>query len=135
MGNRYMSQFQYTLEKDTVTLYGSVVIGAAGAVALVKGGGIAGVTKVGTGLYEFEFQDSWSRLLHVSAGIVSATAPNIAQAYIKENPSALQADVKADKKFKMEALDFSGAAADPSAGTVVSFVVVFRKSSYGPFDE
>jgi hypothetical protein len=70
----------------------------------------------------------------VSAGIVSATAPNIAQAYVKENPSTLQADVQADKKFKIEALNFSGVAADPSAGTVVSFVVVFRKSSYGPFD-
>jgi hypothetical protein len=134
MGNRYMSQFQYTLEKDTVTLFGSVVIGAAGAVAIVKGGGIAGVTKVGTGLYEFEMEDSWSRLLFVSAGIVSATAPNISQAYVKENPSTLQADVQADKKFKIEALNFSGVAADPSAGTVVSFVVVFRKSSIGPFD-
>lgn len=135
MGNRYMSQFQYTLEKDTVTLYGSVVIGAAGAVALVKGGGIAGVTKVGTGLYEFEFEDSWSRLLHVSAGIVSASAPGIASAYVKENPSALQADVQADKKFKIEALDFAGVAANPPAGCVISFVVVFRKSSYGPFDQ
>jgi hypothetical protein len=134
MGNRYMSQFQYTLEKDTVTLYGSVVIGAAGAVGLVQGGGIAGVAKVGTGLYEFEFEDSWSRLLHVSAGIVSASAPGIASAYVKENPSALQADVKADKKFKIEALDFAGAPANPPAGCVISFVVVFRKSSYGPWD-
>lgn len=134
MGNRYLNQFQYTLEKDTVTLFGSVVIGAAGAVGLVKGGGIAGVVKLGTGLYEFELEDSWSRLLFVSAGIVSASAPNIATAYVKENPSTLQADVKADKKFKLEALDFAGAAANPTAGCVISFVVVFRKSSQGPWD-
>jgi hypothetical protein len=134
MGNRYMSQFQYTLEKDTVTLFGSVVIGAAGAVQTVKGGGIAGVVKSGTGLYEIEFEDSWSRLLHSNAGIVSASAPNIASIYIKEDPSTLQADVQADKKYKFETLDFAGAAANPSSGTVISIIVVFRKTSIGPFD-
>jgi hypothetical protein len=135
MGNRYMSQFQYTLEKDTVTLFGSVVIGAAGAVQTVKGGGIADVVKSGTGLYEIEFEDSWSRLLHSTAGIVKASAPNIASIYIKENPATLQADVQADQKYKFECLDFAGAAADPSSGTVISIVVVFRKTSIGPFDD
>lgn len=129
-----MSQFQYTLEKDSVTLFGSVVIGASGAVGTVKGGGIAGVVKSGTGLYEIEFEDSWSRLLYASSGIVSASAPNIASVYIKENPADLQSDVKADKKYKIECLDFSGAAANPASGTVISFVVVFRKTSVGPWD-
>jgi hypothetical protein len=134
MGNRYLNQFQYTLEKDTVTLYGSIVIGAAGAVGTVKGGGISGVVKSGTGLYTISFEDQWSRYLDGKVGIVKATAPNIAMTYVKNNPATLQADVQANKAVIIECLDFAGAAADPASGTVLSFTAVFRKSSVGPFD-
>jgi hypothetical protein len=134
MGNRYLNQFQYTLEKDSVTLFSSLVIGAAGAVSTVKGGGIKAITKTGTGKYEIEFEDKWSRYLDGHAGIVSAAAPNIAMVYVKGNPATLQADIASTKKLTIECLDFAGAAANPASGTVLSLVSVFRKSSVGPFD-
>ena len=134
MGNRYLNQFQYTLEKDSVTLFGSFVIGAAGAVGTIKGGGIKAVTKTGTGLYQIEFEDSWSRYLDGHVGFVAASAPNIAMVYVKNSPATLQADVQSTKKVSIECLDFSGVAANPNSGIVISFVSVFRKASQGPWD-
>jgi hypothetical protein len=134
MGNRYLNQFQYTLEKDSVTLFGSFVVGAAGAVGTVKGGGIASVAKTGTGLYQITFEDKWSRYLDGHTGFVAASAPNIALVYVKNNPATLQSDIQSTKKVTIECLDFAGAAANPSSGIVITFVSVFRKNSQGPWD-
>jgi hypothetical protein len=135
MSNRYLKQFQYTLEQDVCALFGSLVIGAAGAVGTVKGGGIKSITKLATaGQYEIELEDSWNRFLFSSSGFVAATPINIAAVQVLENPADLQTDFKADKKYVIQMLDFTGAAANATAGSVLSFCLHVRRSGVAPFD-
>lgn len=135
MGNRYLNQFQYTLEKDTVALYGSAVIGSSGAVGTVKGGGIAGVVKESTdGQYTITLQDNWSRFLGFIAGVTSSTINSVAKIQVLMAPATLQATVTGSKTITIQCVDFDGAAVNPPSGSVLSFKVTMRKSSVGPFD-
>lgn len=132
---RYLKQFQYSLEQDVCSLYGSMVVGAAGAVATVKGGGIKSITKqVADGQYEIELEDGWNRFLFSSSGFVAAAPINIAAVQVLETPASFQADFKADKKYIIQMLDFAGAAANATAGSVFSFCIQVRRSGVAPFD-
>lgn len=135
MSNRYLKQFSYTLEQDVCCLFGSMVVGAAGAVSTVKGGGIKSITKqVADGQYEIELEDTWNRFLFSSSGFVDDAPINIASVQVLEDPALFQSDLKADKKYKIQMLDFAGAAANATAGSVFSFCIWVRRSSVGPFD-
>jgi hypothetical protein len=135
MGNRYLNQFQYTLEKDTVTLFGSAVIGASGAVGTVKGGGIASVVKEATaGQYTITLEDSWSRFLGFTAGTTGAAISPVANIQVLMAPATLQATVQSTKAILIQCIDYAGAAVNPTSGHVLSFRITMRKSSVGPFD-
>lgn len=133
--NRYYNQFQYTLEKDTVTLYGTVAIGASGAVGTVTGAGIAGIVKVPatTGQYEIELSDKFSKLLFAHVGVVFGTLTTVAQIQIFEAGATYQADLRVNKKFIVACSDFAGAAVNPASGSVLNLCIVLRKSSVDPF--
>lgn len=61
MANRYFTQFFYTPHKMPVMLDCNVAIGATGAVGTVKGPGIYGVTRLGTGIYQIKLQDNYNK--------------------------------------------------------------------------
>lgn len=131
--NYYKNPF--TLEVDTVSLFGELVIGAAGAVAAKKGGGIKAIVKQATaGQYEIELTDKFARILSIKVIPVGSIATLIGQVQVLENPSLLQADIKADGKIKIQFLDFSGAAVNAASGSSVMIEIVMRQSKIGRYD-
>lgn len=135
MANRYLNQFQYTFEADTVTIFGSAVIGGSGAVGSVKGGGIASVTKESTaGQYTIQLSDRYSRFLSFIAGTTLGTVSAIARVQVLMAPATLQATVKSTGQILVQCLDYAGAAANPESGSVLSFRITMRNSSVGPND-
>lgn len=125
----------YTLEVDTVTMFLAIVIGAAGAVTSISGGGISGVTKeAAAGQYSIALEDKFARLLHAHVMGVDDAALTFAQAQIFENPATLQADVKADGVFKIQLLDFAGVAVNAASGTTLLVEIKMRQSVIGRYD-
>lgn len=132
---RYLKQFQYSLEQDVCSLFFSLNVGASGAVSSISGGGLKAITKeIADGQYEIELSDSWNQILSFSSCIVDDALSNSAQVQIFENPASLQSDFKSDKKFKVQVLDFAGAAVNPTDGAQIKFEVKVRRSSVAPFD-
>lgn len=139
--NRYTNQFQYTYEKDTVTIYGAFTVGSSGAVASIEGGGLGSVTKESAaGQYSIELSDAFQRLLFVDAVIVDDDISQIVKHQILEVGSSLQTDFKADKTFKIQFLGATAAddtaqiAANLASGAKVMLKIVCRRTSVGPYD-
>ena len=59
MANRYFTQFFYTPHKMPVMIDCNIAIGSTGAVGTIKGPGVSGVTRLGTGLYQIKLQDNY----------------------------------------------------------------------------
>lgn len=138
MANRkfYRGTSFCSIERELCFLFGSAVIGAAGAVGTVKGLGIASVTHTGTGLYTIELEDEYYRYISGKVGFIHATGGSgIATVEMAHNPATFQADFKSTKQINVKCLDFTGAAADPAAGSVMGFETLVRNSSAGPADK
>lgn len=143
MSNRHnLNQFQYTFEKDTVTIFGQFEIGASGAVTAgtVKGGGVSGVVKEATaGQYTISFRDKYSRLLDFKAQIVDDSISQVASIQVLQDPATLQADVKASGELIVQCLAIESdatpqlIAANPASGALVMFKAVFRNTTVDPF--
>jgi hypothetical protein len=135
MSNRYLKQFSYTFEQDVCSLFATLVVGASGAVTQAKGGGIASIVKEATaGQYTIELEDKWNQLLMVQAVIVDDAISSAIQFQIFEDPSLLQSDLKADKKFKVQFFDEAAAAINLTSGAQVKFEIKVRRSGVAPFD-
>ena len=134
MSNRYFYKNRYTLEVDTVELFGSIVIGATGAVAFVKGGGITGAVRNSAGNYTITFGSKYARFFGGDAGILYSSISAISKIQFIGNPVTYQSDVKASKSVTIQCVNFAGAAADPENGSVLSFRMDFRNSSIGRWD-
>lgn len=135
MGNRYMNQFQYTLESDSVTLYGGVNISTTGSVGSVYGLGIASVTLTGTGTYDVVLSDKWSQLLDWDFKTFDDANSTCAKIQLVQDPASLQTDFKSDKTLTIRCLDFAGSAVAPASGSQIKIKVIARYSSYGPDDQ
>lgn len=123
----------YTLEVDSVSLFGNLVIGASGAVTSFSGGGIKSITKeTADGQYTIELTDKFARMLGFNAVGVDDAVLAFGQVQIFE--AALQTDVKADSKFKIQLLDFAGAAVNATSGCQLMFEIKMRQSSIGRYD-
>lgn len=79
MANRYFSQFSWSLEKNPVTLWAKVAIGASGAPTLdaVNSKGIKSITRTGAGTYDVVFgvgaaTDIYNRIFTAHATFVVA---------------------------------------------------------------
>ena len=68
MANRYFQQFWFSLIHSPVFLEGNFTVGASGAVRTVKGSGIKAVTKLYTGCYRIDLDDSYHRYLSGKSG-------------------------------------------------------------------
>lgn len=129
----YKNSMQY--EADTVKLYGSIVVGAAGAVASFAGGGISGVVKeTAAGQYSITLADRLNRLLFVSGMVVQGAISTVANLQVLEVPADLQTDVKADRTFKIQLVDETLTAVDLASGAELKLEITVRRTSVGPYD-
>lgn len=134
MANRQLNQFQLTYEKDSVTVYAVLNVGAAGAVSSIAGGGVVSIAKQATaGQYLVTFTDQYRALLSMRAEQVDDANANIAAVQILQNPATLQADVNTNLTLLLQCLDFGGAAANPTNTSQMMLAVTFRKSSVSPY--
>lgn len=125
----------YTLEVDTVTLFGEFSVGAAGAVSGILGGGIANVVKeAAAGKYTISTTDKFAKFLDIKILGIDDAALTFAQAQVFQDPATLQADIKSAKAVTVQLLDFAGAAVNPANGTKIMFELKFRQSSIGRYD-
>jgi len=136
MANRSFNQTQYSFEILPVKLYGKLLIGAAGAVSGTKFGlGILSIVKeTADGQYSITLKDKYAQLLGFSSTIIAPIATVGGQVQIFETPSAIQADIKADKTFKIQILDFAGAAVNLASGDELKFELTMRQSKIGRGD-
>lgn len=136
MANRNFNAKQYSYEMEPVKIYGRVTIGAAGAVIAGKNGlGIASIAKeVADGQYTITFQDTFAKFLFLSSLVIDDAASAVAKIQVFENPATLQADLKADKKLKIQCLDFAGVAVNPTSGAQILLECTMRQSCIGRGD-
>lgn len=135
MGNRYMNQFQYTLEQDSVSIYGGVNISTTGSVGDYYGLGILSVSLVATGKYDIVLDDKWSQLLDWDFKTFDDANSTCAKIQLVNDPATLQADFKSDKTLTIQCLDFAGSAVAPASGSQIKIKVIARYSSYGVADQ
>jgi len=136
MANKYFYATQYSYEVEPVKLYARIRIGAAGAVVAGKNGlGIKSVVKEATaGQYSIELADKFARLLMVSTKVVDDAVSAVGQIQVLEAPESIQADLKVDKKFKIQCVDFAGAAVNPASGAEIIIEITMRQSKIGRGD-
>jgi hypothetical protein len=127
--NRYFSQSShYTIEKDTVTLFGNVAIGGTGAVGTVGGAGIASVARTGTGAYTITLTDLFNKLLAFRWCFGGGTASGIGSVELAGSLATQTSDIKA-KTVKVVCYSSAATAADPASGCVLQFEIVGRNTS------
>jgi len=130
MANRYYNQFQYTAERAPVTLYATLEAGAAGAVAAVKGYGVASITKVaGDGKYEVVLSDKFVRCIGVDFKVVHSAISAVAIVQVLQTPAQLQAAVAAGTPIVIQCVDASGVAVNPESGAQVFIQLVLVNST------
>ncbi len=125
--NRYFSQFQYTIEKDTVTLFGSMVVGSTGAVGTVTGAGIASIARSGTGAYTITLTGPFTKLLGFRWIFGGGTASGIASVELAQSLANQTVDIKA-KTVDIVCYSAGSTAADPASGSILQFEIVGRQS-------
>ena len=76
MANRNFNRKQ-ALDREVKELFADISIGASGAPTLSRGLGVASVAKTATGEYTITLQDKYSRLMHASASVMSASAEDV----------------------------------------------------------
>lgn len=132
MANRTLNQFQLTYEKDSVTIYASINVGASGAVSSFAGGGISNVTKsVTAGQYVLTMTNKFSKFLNMRAESINTTADGIANIQMLATPSTMQADIKSSRQITIQCVDFTNTAANPPSGSQLQVVIVMRNTSVG----
>jgi hypothetical protein len=136
-----LNQFTYTLEQDTVTVYGSADIGSSGAVSGSGGLGISSVTKLATaGKYEINLKQVYARFLHADIQVIDDAISQITKVQIFQDPTTMSADIKSGQKLTIQCLaptsasDTALVAANPASGARINFKLVFRRSKVGPAD-
>ena len=137
MANRrfYRGTSFCSLERELVKLFGSVVIGAAGAVGTVKGMGVESVTKGATaGLYTIKYEDAYKRYMFGNVNFVSAAGSGVAKVEVIASPATFQSGFTSSRSVTIQCYDYAGAAVNPAAGSVLSFDAWLRNSSEGPAD-
>tara|TARA_R110000868_G_scaffold377410_1_gene642707 strand:+ start:76 stop:507 length:432 start_codon:yes stop_codon:yes gene_type:complete len=134
VGSRYLNQFQLTLEKDTVTLFGSFQC-TSGVVTAYQGGGIASIEQTATGAYDITLQDGWNWFFDFKWVSLKPTASEVAAIQLTNVPTDITADIKAKVPLSILCLDFAGSEVDPADTEVIKFEIKARRTSVGPFDD
>ena len=137
MANRYFKQPTYSFEQSTVRINGRFVVGSTGAVTAgtVKGGGVSGIVRNGTGDYTVTLADKYNKLLSFKAYLVSASGNSgiAAVELYNATPANFQSDFLTNNTFSFKTLDYAGSAANPTSGGYLYFEVIVRNSNVDPF--
>jgi hypothetical protein len=130
MANRSYNQAQYTAERAPVSLYGTIAIGAAGAVGAVKGYGISAVVKEATaGQYSIVLEDKFQRALSVNAQVTHDSISGVLAIQVLEIPANVHVAVVGGTGFKIQCIDAAGSAVNPEEDAQLSIQVVVTNSS------
>jgi hypothetical protein len=123
--NRLFNQFFLSLERGKVILFANVAVGATGAPTLnaIKSKGVATVVRNSTGNYTVTLNDKYVDLFHVNVNFISTVPPTAAYAYTESQ------DVDGAKTIVFQCIDVSGAAADPTSGTVMQIEMKLKSST------
>lgn len=119
----------YSTEAEVTHLFAEINIGASGAVSSSSGAGIASVVK-GTpaGEYEIELSDKFYKILHISPIVVDDANSAVVSIEIKEVPTSLQSDFRADKKFKIQCYDAASTEVNPASGSQIKVHIMVRRT-------
>lgn len=117
------------LEVDVVELFGTITIGAAGAVSASTGKGIASVALTGTGGYIVTLSDTYQALLFAGATLLDDTDsdPTTVGVHIRMHAQAVDNSTPT-VRFQCFAGD-DGADANPADGAVIYFTLKLRNST------
>jgi hypothetical protein len=129
MANRFFSQFQYSLEKKVVNLFGQVAIGATGAptISAANSKGITSIARNSAGKYTITLQDSYNRFLGLAVTLkLSSGAPATSSSVV---PVVRSEDVGGAKTVVVEFVDNAGAAIELTNGVTLLLHVKLSNSS------
>lgn len=131
MSNRIYNQ-KLAIEKQVVSTFGKLVIGAAGAVTSYAGMGIASIAKLaGAGAYRITMEDSFDKFLSFQAAMNSNAVggSGIDRIEVANDPATLQASFKA-KTFDIQLSAFgagTSAVSEKAASLVSAGVTLYAK--------
>lgn len=132
MGNRWSNQFQATLAKGIITLYGKTSFGAAGAPTIIRGTnfesqGIATFVRNSTGDFTITLQDNW--VAYVGATFTwdessnSGTAPLAPIVFVKARTVTT---VGGGTIEIVTGAYTAGAATDPANGEILVYSITLK---------
>lgn len=125
MANRTFQTGAVTLERETVKLYAKFTVGAANAITVNAGKGIASIARTAAGKITITLEDVYSSFLGISA--IRDNASDAAEALI---PQLVSTDVAGAKVI---VIGFSNAAApaftDLTNGDVVYVEITVKNSA------
>lgn len=133
MANRYLKSRYLSYEQEPVVIYGSMVVGATGAVGTTKGGGVASIARTGTGAYTITLNDSFTKVLSFYATFGGGTASGIGGVELADTLANQTANAKL-KQVKIQCYSATTTAADPAQNSIMQFRIELRNSSIGPWD-
>jgi hypothetical protein len=137
MANRYMTQFQLTLEKKVSTVFAHVTFGASGAPTLdaANSKGVVSVTRSSAGKYVFVFGtkagmlDTYNKLLGVDPVFdtigTSGAAPAAPNMAVVANSVAVAGTCSLTIQF----FNSAGTATDPASGEGLYIAFTFKDST------
>lgn len=123
--NRLFNQFFLSLERGKVILFANVSVGATGAPTLnaIKSKGVATVVRNSAGNYTVTLNDKYVDLFHVNVNFINASGAGVAYVYTESQ------DVDGAKTIVFQCKDLSGAAVDPTSGTVMQIEMKLKSST------
>lgn len=130
MANRSFHPPAGNLELDVVNLFGTITVGASGAVTTGVGKGIASVVKESAaGQYTITLSDTYNTLLMANFMLLDGTdeSPATVGTHMRLNSQAVS-NATPTLVLQCYAGD-DGADANPADGAVIYFQVVLRNSS------
>jgi hypothetical protein len=113
MPNQTTQKASRLLYPRGVTVEGSVVIGAVGAVGTLDAQGVSTVVRNSAGNYTITFLDKWAKLKGWNVQVLSTTAKQVDVQLYSEDVAGASAAPNVVVLFTTAS---SGAAADPPAG-------------------
>lgn len=130
MANRSFHRAAGALEIETVSLWGSLTVGAVGAVAASSGKGIASIVRLSAGRYQINLQDTYNTLLYADVVRVlnGVTDPTANGMILSVALNSVNAGVNPSLTIQF-AKGSDGTAADPLTGSQFLIKLDLKNSS------
>ena len=130
MANRSFHRPLGSLEIDVVTLFGTITIGASGAVSASTGKGITSVTNNSTGKYTVLLADTYNGFLWADGIVLDDTnsdpvSVGVVPRLFSQDVASLTAPVVILQFYDVA----GGEVANPASGAVVYFKIDLRNST------